>query len=169
MERLQPLLTMWGTLYCVKDWLNVCDKSSITFRTRHSTTLPCCPWKSVNRNSLLQHAYACAHTHTELHLPVWTFRKRERSLALAERTDICTFCTERELKKCRKYNSTGLGCHSFDRQILITNLSFIEPSDNLTILEIHFTAQTKRIIFNVNQCNTPNPTLLVNTITLQNT
>jgi hypothetical protein len=64
MESLQPLLTMWGTLHHVQDsgWTSMI-KSSITFRTRHSTNLTCCPWKFVNRNSLLQHAHACAHTH----------------------------------------------------------------------------------------------------------
>jgi len=55
-------------------------------------------------------------------LPVWTFRKRDRSLVLAERTDICAFCAEREFKKCLKYNITGLRCNFFDPQILITDL-----------------------------------------------
>jgi len=55
-------------------------------------------------------------------LPVWTFRKRDRSLALAERTDICAICTEWEFKKCQKYNITDLWCNFFGRQILITDL-----------------------------------------------
>lgn len=131
MESLQPLLTMWGTLYCVQDTGSMSMiNSNITFSTRHSTIVTCCPWKSVNRNSLLQHAHACAHTHktsmvqspVSVSLPIWTFRKRNRSLVLAERTDICAFCMERELKKCRKYNSTGLWFKFFDRQILITDL-----------------------------------------------
>jgi hypothetical protein len=42
-------------------------KRSTTVRIRHSTNLTYCPWKSVNRNSLLQHAHGmCPPTHTKL-------------------------------------------------------------------------------------------------------
>jgi hypothetical protein len=140
----QPATTAYNVWHLVvhpRLWLNISDKERHNVqKPPHSTILTCCPWKSMHRNSLLQHAHPCAHTHTHKHktfmvqsptpgispvsvpLPIWTFWKRDKSLALADRTDICTLCTKRGFKKCRKYNSTGLGSNFFDRQILTTDL-----------------------------------------------